>query len=272
MLLPKRRAMYTLLTAALLFLPTVRDAKADDFAYAEVSEGSLWGTVDLTTGTFTQLGTNAGLIGLGEVGGTIYGVGVMGGHGTGTLYRVNPLDGSLTTVGTGAASFDMIGSTATGLYGIDYSMNLYSIDPTTGADTLIGSTGLSLPDHNGLSTGANGLYVFAQYGAAAPNMYSINLLTGGATLAGSSAAVFGPVYENGHLYAETPTPFQINTVDPATAVNTFVSNVAGGGTFDGMVALNSVPEPSYVLVLLVAIVGLMYRSGLRLKPRARHLG
>jgi hypothetical protein len=218
-------------------------------AYAEVNGFplGLWGTTDLTTGVFTQLGANAGLVGLGEIGGTVYALGFVNGTPSNPLYNVNPANGSLTLVGPGSVSIDMFGSTTTGLYGVGNDLNLYSIDPATGADTLIGPTGLgSFPLFHGLSTDAGGnLYLFAD-----PNMYSLNLLTGAASLIGPSASLFGPVFVGGKLYAETLPPFQINTVDPSTAANMFVSNVSE--LFAGMAPL-PVPEPGYWPLTLVAL-------------------
>ncbi len=168
------RVTHTLLvalTGIMLLIAPERGAKADDRAHAAVSDGT-FGVVDLTTGAFSLLGNTGGLVGLGEVGGKLYGIGLRNRGHCNTLYTVNPADGSLTLVGNGSACFGNFGSTTAGLFGLDYSMNLYSVDPTTGASALIGPTGLSLPFHGGLSNGSSTLYLTAE----------LNQFTGPATL------------------------------------------------------------------------------------------
>ena len=168
-------------------------ARADDQAYAELS-GDQFGIIDLTSGQFTLIASNGGGA-LGQVGGVLYA------HNGGTLYTVNASGGSLTPVGTGAANLQVFGSTTAGLFGLDYAMNLYSVDPATGTATLIGSTGLAPPDHIGLSSGSDQLYLTAQYGTSSPALYLINISPGGgvATFLTNTPAVFGPVFVGGNL-------------------------------------------------------------------------
>lgn len=68
-----------------------------------------------------------------------------GGKGGGTLYSVNPQTGVLTTVGSGSPNYGPAASSTTGLFALDSSpnMDLSSINPSTGASTLMGPTGLS---------------------------------------------------------------------------------------------------------------------------------
>lgn len=69
-------------------------ARGDVLAYATLSGGP-FGVQDLTTGTFTSHGnitSTLGLNGLGEIGGTLYGIGsTLSGHNN-TLYKVNPAE------------------------------------------------------------------------------------------------------------------------------------------------------------------------------------
>jgi len=164
--------------------------RADTIAYAALSgsSGSVpdtapFGVEDLATGTFVErgtigasLGSNGALNGLGEIGGTLYGIGnTLSGHDD-TLYKVNPANGNLAMVGSASVGFANFGSTTAGLFGLDYGMNLYSINPATGASTLIGPTGLPLFLHGDLSTGAGTLYLLAQDVDFAPTtgLYSLN--------------------------------------------------------------------------------------------------
>jgi hypothetical protein len=179
-----------------------------------------------------------------ELGGVLYGVG------GGTLYKVNPANGTLTTVGSGGANFQAFGSTTSGLFGLDNSMNLYSVDPTTGAASFIGSTGIARPFHDGLSAGGSTLYFTAE-----PNqftgpsiLYSLDTISGASTLIGSvssTSAIFGPVIVNGKVYAAScgtgddscgfnPSAESIYTLNPATGGPTFVAVSAATRIPDGM--------------------------------------
>ena len=257
-----------LLTGAFFLIALAPKATADALAYANLS-GTVFGIQDLTNGTFTQLGSNSGLVGLGEVGGTLYGA--LGD----TLYTVDPANGDLTTVGSGSATFEEFGSTTGGLFGLDYSMNLYSIDPTTGASTLIGPTGLSLPFHNGLSAGSSTLYFAeeANQNTGPAALYSLNTLTGAATLIGSNSttsAVFGPVFVDGVLYAAScgnepacgfaPTSESIYTLDTTTGAAAFVAASTATNIPDGMAPVLT-PEPSSALLLAAAgtLIGVIAR-------------
>jgi hypothetical protein len=86
--------------------------KADDKAYF-VTSGGQFGTIDLSTGTATTLGSPVTfpLGGLGQVGGTLYSAGSMGT----TLYTVNPASDALNAVGS-SIEFFALGSTTTGLH------------------------------------------------------------------------------------------------------------------------------------------------------------
>ena len=201
-------------------------------AYAQLSDDSL-GRLDLGTGAFTQFGSaGVQLVGLGEVAGTLYADTTA----SGTLYTVNRANGTLTAVGSANIGFQVFGSTTNGLFALDGGMNLYSVDPASGAATLIGPTGLNPPDHNGLSSGSGTLYYTQQFGTSTPTVYTLNLSTGAATLAGSMPAVFGPVVIGGTLYAESWVPCTANpsgicaqsiySFDPATGTSALVSDVS----------------------------------------------
>lgn len=254
-----------LLLAGVIVLATMQaPAKADALAYAAISGPSTapFGIQNLTTGTFTLLGTmQTAVDGLGEIGAILYAVGTPGTGTSQNLYTVNPANGNLTLVGTGSASISVFGSTTSGLYGLDYSSvpNLYSINPTTGASTLIGSTGItSFISHNGLSTGSSTLYLTVDFNAfSGPgNLYSLDTLTGVATLLGTSspasAAVFGPVMVDGQLFAGScanncSSPGSIYTIDTTSGAVTFVSAISGAtNIFDGMAPV----IPTYNLCFL----------------------
>lgn len=238
--------------AVLLFLALQPAARADSYAY--MSTGSdQFGTIDLNTGVFTQLG-NSGLLlsGLGTVDGNIYG----GAYADDTLYEVNPTNGSLTTIGTGSILYNDTGSTTSGLYAVNYGQtDLYSVNPLTGATTLIGPTGFSAFSFGviGMSTGSNALY-FTGNG----NLYSLNTTTGAATLIGSQGFDVGAlVTENGSLWAGANPANAVYTLDPTNANATFVANASGDpASFWGLTPNPlpaTTPEPTTTSLLFLGL-------------------
>ncbi len=236
---PKRH-LFLAAFAAFATLLSAFAAKADDFAYA-VMDGGNFGSLDLNTGAFTLLGTTglSPAIGLGVAGGQLFTTNYQGG--TGTLYSVNPANGSLTTIGTSNVSYDDLGSTTTGLYAVGTNGNLYSLNPVTGGATLIGATGLSLSGDRNLSTNGNTLY--AETGS---NVYTVNTVTGAATLLGSTGGpeFAGLVVESGILYAGLA---QTATINLSTGAATTIAPLTGTGASEIFGLAPDpliVPEPS----------------------------
>ena len=101
------------------------------------------------------------------------------------------------------------GATTTALYGIDYgTSSLVTISTTTGAVTTVGSLGVTLPTP-GVGTPFVGFDIFSTLGGGtntayaildttnfggAPNLYTINLTTGAATLRGAVGSGLTGVY------------------------------------------------------------------------------
>lgn len=99
----------------------------------------------------------------------------------GTLYRINPVSGALTTVGaTGLSTLMDIGFGADGkLYGVDGD-ELYRIDQGSAGTALVGRLGL--PEVNALAADKNGVL----YGAdTSGRVVRINSATGNASVIGS---------------------------------------------------------------------------------------
>jgi hypothetical protein len=250
--------------------------KADSIAY-EAASSRDFGTVDLNTGVYTEIGVspNVPIAGLGEIGGTLYAAGSIGN--TNTLYSVDPATGGLTAIGNGtfAANYGDFGSTTTGLYGVGSwpglggEVVLWSIDPSTGATTLIGPTGTGL-GVSSLSNNSNTL--FFNNGAS---LYTLDTTTGLATLIGSSFPfeAVAMVFENGTLYGAHDNPCcSFDTLDTSTGAATFVANESGGPNGGLVVALapvvssaSSVPEPGYAGLLgLLSIVFALTRRNHRI--------
>jgi len=180
-----------------LFILSAASLNANSIAYTG-SSTSQFGTIDLNTGVFISLG-NSGqtLAGLAVAGGSIFGTSYHTANGT--LFTVNPANGALTSVGTAAGiDYDDFGSTTSGLYALNFggTQDLYSFNPSTGAATLIGPTGLGYGLWRGLSTNSSTLYF-----ADGANLYALSTSTGPATLVGA----FGGSVQMGALLMEAGT-------------------------------------------------------------------
>jgi hypothetical protein len=225
--------------------------KADNTAYFLGADGE-FGTIDLNTGVFSSLGnTGQTLAGFGEINGTLYGASYE--TPSGTLYSVNPANGSLSAIGASSLVYSLLGSTQNGIYAIDSQFNLYSINPTTGAATLIGATGLNtLGAWNGLSSGSSTLYL-----TAGANLYTLNTATGVATLVGNMGGplVGALVVDGGVLYGGENSPaLQVDTINPLTGEATAGSSLTGtSASFFGLAPTSAVPEPSVASLVVIGI-------------------
>ncbi len=228
-----------------------------DIAYASLDGGD-FGTVNLSTGAFTLLG-NSGvtLSGMAVLNGVLYGDSL---GGSGTLYTINPANGSLTTVGSSGKSYVDFGDTTSGLFAEGFDGNLYSIHPATGAATLVGAT--SPPYAGGYSSiSLNSSTLYYTQGTDF-NFYTLNTSTGAATLVGSlgdSLEMGAMIFEDGILYAAENSPASnIDTINPATGSATIGPAVTGAPSvifgLSPYPVPSAVPEPSSMLELLLGSV------------------
>jgi hypothetical protein len=136
-----RRAALTLIVAVLLVATGVAEGPAQRFVYV-VTSNQQFGTVNLDTGAFAQIGPNtpegqANLV-WGQDG-SLFSLTY-----SGNLEAINPVTGVTTVVGqTGLYfnAFDLAGVQGQ-LYATDFANNIYSVDPRTGAAALIRATGI----------------------------------------------------------------------------------------------------------------------------------
>jgi hypothetical protein len=211
-------------------------AKADDMAYMATG-GASFGTIDLTTGVYTQLGLNQYVLsGLAVVGTTLYGAssGAVANNTYGQLYSVNPSNGYLTAIGQPTEiQYTAFGSLNNTLYALDHTSanpNLYSINPSTGAATLIGPIGVApLAGYWSLSTNSTALYFQLNSG-----LYTLNTTTGQASAVGAMGGqlqVGAMVEVNGTLYGgqdnTSVAPVEILALSKSNGAATVVSRASG---------------------------------------------
>jgi len=209
-------------------------------------------------------GTAETLEGLGEVDGVLYGA---GGADVDTLYSINTTDGALSSIGAATSiEYADFGSTLTGLYAISTTDHLYSINPTNGIETQIGTGLLPGGGTSSLSTGSNTLYLTA-YSGTAYTLYTINTSTGAATPVGptgpSTGVPIGALMWDGisTLYGgqDTPDPLYVDTL--STTAGTATESQPLTGTSSNIygfapIPTTSTPEPD-TWSLMVAAMGIL---------------
>jgi len=220
-------------------------------------------TVDAATGAVTQIGNAGGPAIFYDIAfnpsGALYGVAA-----DGNLYAISTTNAAATRIGPlGTSALNgLVFSTQGTLYGSG-GTSLYTIDTSTGAASLVGSTGSTTLVSAGDLAFLNGtLYETvenpqAKYSA----LISVSTVNGAATLIGTMVNdpnAYGLVNAGGTLYMVDGK--QLYTVDPATAVASLVHSYdapglsgANGAAYAGE-AIPAIPEPSSGRALLIGLL------------------
>jgi PEP-CTERM motif-containing protein len=276
-----RRHLFNGTAVRLLFLTacTVVTLNAGTIAYGINLIGQ-FETIDLGTGVVTPIGpgTPNGLDGIGGApGGPFYGVDPVTGH----LIRINA-SGAVTDIGdtgTGANAgpngISISSSLLNGnLYALDFSSNLLSLNPLTGAATLAGNVSGLAPSEQvyqgnlftSFSGNATDLFYTLEIPTGplqiAPTLYDIEPLTHTATakpLIGISD-VIGSGWIQGTLYGFTGDG-NIATINTDTGMATIVAHydagqIPDGPPLTGIFGAVDTPEPASFWLAGLALAGI----------------
>jgi hypothetical protein len=169
----------------------------------------IFGSIDLTTGAYTPINNQGGSanwhgLGANESAGVLYAI---SSDFTGSpLHSITPA-GVITTIGnTGLGGGGMTYDNNNGILYFSNGSNLWTINTTTAAPTLIGSLGVASNNASDLAYDGdtNTLY----FNSHVNQLYTVNVSTGAATLVGGNG--FTSPQLDGLGWAPTPVP------EPAT--------------------------------------------------------
>ena len=175
----------------------------------------------------------------------------------GQLFQINPTTAAVTLVGNLGTSLNSLVFGADGtLYAANNS--LFTVNTSTGAATLIGSGGGYSSSGDLAFIGGN-LFLSSTPG---DNLFRLNTTTGAGTLVGAigSSAVFGLATDNNvDLYGITGT--NVIDIDSTTGAGTFLVDYAGTslGSANGSAfrsEAGNVPEPATLALLGLGLAGL----------------
>ncbi len=290
---------------ALTLVTSTVAAYADAVVYV-VGDSGQFGTINLSTGSFTPIGPGLGAGSGGLVrgpGGSLLSLGF-----DGNLNSINPATGVMSTVGAtglgdcslptsacGPNSANLVGQLGASVFATDLANNLYSINPVTGAATLIGPTGIpgvpftpksgvpgdpdgsfyiydeSLFDFGGnlyanMDAGIFDPVTFTPTSLIDPNIYRIDTLTGAATLVTATDFGLGTITNvNGTLYAFDLPISSVVTLNLADGSTTVVS---GTDPAVGLVGgASPVPEPGSLVLVGSGLTAIA--AGIRKRLTAR---
>jgi hypothetical protein len=226
-----------------------------------LGSGDIFGTLDVNTGTFTQINTlttsNQTIVGMGfGTDGQIYGLGLTAAPSLATdLFRIDPKTGAAVDLGLTNFFAAGAGSNSSGvLFAIDVNSNkLYSVTPPAPTGTLIATLPFIA---DGLVAISPDGHLYAT-GNLDGSFFRVDTTTGASTLVGNTGQdgnLFAGSFVGSTLYGFNGANDAIVTIDLTTAAATQVATAAlpAGYAVFASAASQSVPEPSSLTLGVIA--------------------
>ncbi len=269
----KRHLLYLVALASIALVAAIYPRAADAGSVVYVAgSGNEFGTLDLTTGNFTQIGTlnlpsGVHIFGMGfGSDGHLYGLDSSVPNAN--LVQINVSDASVTTVGAINQSVLDATTDASGtIYALSQDSNatFYTLDPPSTATSVVGPTGIA---STGLmAVNASGTQIFTTAfnpSTGTADLYRIDPTTGAASLIGDTGfGITNGLFVNGTLYGFDPFG-AIVTIDTSTGAGTRVATYNLPNADSIFAAASAIPEPSSVVLGLIAValggsLGLLHR-------------
>lgn len=241
-------------------------------------------SIDLATGAATLIGTLPETMTE-----AVYDVGnnqfyAQGSNGSFVLYEIDPTNGAqISSIATSGAynGLEFVGATlyATVISGGGSPSDLATVDPATGAATIIGQTGYAAITGLAYNSATGTMYgVIGGGDAASGSLVTLNMATGVATIVGPTgfdkvgSIEFGV---DGNLYGgltsnDAAQPNSLILINTLTGAGTVVGNttysISGLAETIAPVFASPTPVPAlsqWALITLAILMGLLFLFGLR---------
>jgi len=289
--------MAVIVAATLAALTTLaagaKPAKAADPTAYIVGSGNEFGTLDLTTGAFSEIGVlpiSGNIFGMGfGPDGVLYGLDSA--VPSASLYSIDTNTANVINLGpVGQSAVDATADEAGELFVLSQDVNAiyYTLNPPGTTANVVGPTGLQSQGLAAVTADGATLYTNALVAADTGELESIDTTTGAATPIGllGDANLVNGLFLDGTLYGFDDVNDAIDTIDTTTGATTQIATYAlpNGDFIDGSAPVPApVPEPASFPLLAAALIALsILRRRLRSSPlsvpslravqRARHTG
>ncbi|MGP0062506.1 MAG: PEP-CTERM sorting domain-containing protein [Isosphaeraceae bacterium] len=274
------RQIGLMMAALVLIFPSWSQAEP---AYV-VTSNDLFGTIDPTTGVFSQIGSSntvfSEMSGLAfGATGTLYSLADVPGNGI-QLYSINTTTGATTDVASTILHSDDItsfglGATSDGtLYAyksvLSGTTDIYLVNPSNGGTGLLGPLGATA---EGAIQGDSNGHLYQTQGVSGNGFYQVDPATGSGSLLGNSDAgtAYALAFTNGTMYAFTSAG-NIDSVNLTNGQSTLTASydTSSVGVIYGSASLltAAVPEPSSFILLCGGLMGISYACYRRVKTSA----